>query len=75
MNTDESLTLRKVVQQCSNISLLENIKSDRTELEVERQRINNIVSLKDGSTTGDAELTDIRVSYYGKTRSAERRVM
>ena len=57
----------KLAELNSNISLLENIKSDRTELEVERQRINNIVSLKDGSTTGDAELTDIRVSYDGKT--------
>ena len=40
-----------------------------TELEIERKRIDNLSSLKDGSTTGDAELTDIRVDYNGHTHS------
>lgn len=35
-------------------------------LEVERARIDNALSLKEGSTTGDAELHDIRVDYTGK---------
>lgn len=42
-------------------SLLQN------EIAVERARINQFTSLKDGSTTGDAELMDIRVGDDGVT--------
>lgn len=37
------------------------------ELEVERARIDNLTTLQDGSTTGDAELMDIRVARNGAT--------
>lgn len=37
----------------------------QSEIAIERARINNLARLEEGSTTGDAELQDIRVGYDG----------
>lgn len=46
---------------------LDSTKASKTELDVERKRINQMTKLPDGSTTGDAELADIRVASNGRT--------
>ena len=40
-------------------------KANNIDLDVERKRIDTIVALPEGSTTGDAELIDGRISYDG----------
>lgn len=40
-------------------------KASKTELDVERKRIDNLAKLQSGSTKGDAELADIRVGTDG----------
>ena len=42
-------------------------KASKTELNVEKLRIDNIISLPDGSTTNDARLEDIKIGFDGKT--------
>lgn len=44
--------------------------SRRAEIATERKRIDKIVTLKQGSTTGDAELQDIRIGYDGNEYSS-----
>lgn len=46
---------------------LDSTKASKTELDFERKRINQMTKLPDGSTTGDAELADIRVASNGRT--------
>ena len=42
-------------------------KASKSELEVERKRIDTFTSLSEGSTTGDAELIDARIGANGVT--------
>ena len=51
----------------SNITNLESSKATRTEVEVERKRIDSFTKLTQGSTTGDAELIDGRIGADGVT--------
>lgn len=55
----------KVDEISSQLDTINNKKANKIELEVERQRINNLTTLQQGSTTGDAELIDGRIGADG----------
>lgn len=46
---------------------IENNKAEKTDVEILRSRVNTFASLKEESTTGDAELIDGRNTFFGTT--------
>lgn len=46
--------------------LLDRIAATNEKIAVEKARIDNLAKLEEGSTTGDAELADMRVDYNGE---------
>ena len=64
-DTEEAL-VRKSADETEWSERTAEDKKIKDEIEVERKRIDSIAKLEDGSTTGDAELVDMRIGHDGK---------
>ena len=64
---DELLSSINKTQTNLQSEVSANVEILDARLAAQEERISGIISLKEGSTTGDAELLDIRVGYKGET--------
>ena len=51
----------------SQLEYIENVKAEKTEVQILKNRVDSFTSLDEGSTTGDAELIDGRNTFFGTT--------
>ena len=66
-NIDDTTASATSTYSSNKIETIIGQKANKSDLEVQKQRIDSFTTLASGSTTGDAELIDARIGANGKT--------
>ena len=66
-NIDDATASATSTYSSNKIETIIGQKANKSDLEVQKQRIDSFTTLASGSTTGDAELIDARIGANGKT--------